>query len=339
MSQTPTDQPQDEDVEINHLFNGIGERATPSAEALARAKAQSAEVWQEVVVQQRQQQLQQRQRKWRSTIAIAATGLLAIAAVMFLRVESTASWELELAMGQLEIQQTDADREASSLAARTLATGTQQMLAGTQVLATENTRLHFASGAELRLAQATSVKFLAADRFELLRGRVYIDTHNRADVTVVTSMGEIADIGTQYSVTQAPNGLDVAVRSGSAVLTTPSNRYQADADSLSAGIIQVTTAGVVSQRQEPKSASRWDWIHTAAAGYSSHEVSRVLIQIAQDLGVALHYASVGEQATLANVTYTGDLSKKEPKEALELVALSSGIHWTLDNQTLTIGIR
>jgi hypothetical protein len=335
MSQTPTDQPRDEEVEINHLFNGIGERATPSTEALARAKAQSAEVWQEVVVQQRQQQ----KRKWRSTMAFAATGLLAIAAVMFLRVESTASWELELAMGQLEIQQSSTDREVSSLTAGTLATGTQQMLAGTQVLATENTRLHFASGAELRLAQSTSVKFLAADRFELLSGRVYIDTHNRADITVVTSIGEIADIGTQYSVTQAPDGLDVAVRSGSAVLTTSSKRYQADADPTSAGIIQVTTAGVVSQRQEPKSASRWDWIHTTHTGYSSHEVSQVLTQIAQDLGVALHYASVGDQATLANVTYAGDLSEMEPKQALKLVALSSGIRWTLDTAMLRVSIR
>lgn len=335
MSHTPTDQQRDEDVELNNLFNGIGERAIPSTEALARAKAQSTEVWQEVVVQQRQRQ----QRKWRSAMAIAATGLLAIAVVMFMRVESTVSWELELAMGQLETQQPETDPEASILTAGTLTPGTQQMLAGTQVLATKNTRLHFASGAELRLAQATSIKFLAADRFELLKGRVYIDTHNRADITVVTSHGEIADIGTQYSVTQSPDGLDVAVRSGSAVLTTPSKRYQADADPTSAGIIRVTTQGVVSQRQESKSASRWDWIHTAAAGYSSHEVSRVLIQIAQDLGVALQYVSVGDQATLANVTYAGDLSKMEPKQALELVALSSGIRWTLDTQVLTIGIR
>lgn len=343
MTREPLDQQQpDDEAEIDTLFSGIEERVTPSPEALARAKAQSAVVWQEVVAEQLQKkQAQKKQRYW---MALAATCLLAVAAALLLRLETSTTWELELATGELEIQQR-LSATSSNTAPRVsiINAGTQEISADTQLLATQNTRIHLASGAELRLAQATRINFIAADRFELVTGRVYIDTHERSDMTVVTAWGEVADIGTQYSVAHAPNGINIAVniavRSGSAVLTTPSNRYQANADPTSAGIIEVTNGGIVSQHQEPKSASRWDWIHTTATGYSSHEVSRVLVQIAQDLGVQLQYASVGDQAALANVTYAGDLSKMEPKQALELVALSSGLRWTLDAQTLLVSLR
>lgn len=339
MTREPLDpQQSDDEAEIDNLFSGIEERITPSPEALARAKAQSAAVWQEVVTEQLQKkQAQKKQRYW---MALAATGLLAVAAVLLLRLETSTTWELELATGELEIQRafSAAGLETASKIS-IINAGTQEIAADTQLLATKNTRIHLASGAELRLAKATRIHFIAADRFELVTGRVYIDTHERSDMTVVTPWGEVADIGTQYSVTHAPSGIDISVRSGSAVLTTPSNRYQADADPTSAGVIEVTSSGMVSQHQEPKSASRWDWIHTTAAGYSSHEVSRVLAQIAQDLGVQLQYASVGDQAALANVTYEGDLSKMEPKQALELIALSSGLRWTLDAQTLLVSLR
>lgn len=339
MTREPLDQePPDDEAEIDNLFSGIEERVAPSAEALARANAQSTLVWQEVVAEQLQKK--RAQKKQRSWMALAATGLLAVAAALLLRLETSTTWELELATGELEIQQHHLDGTSNTESRVSIINaGTQEISADTQVLAVQNTRIHLVSGAELRLAQATRINFIAADRFELVTGRVYIDTHERSDMTVVTALGEVTDIGTQYSVTQAPNGVNIAVRSGSAVLTTPSNRYQADADPNSAGIIEVTTGGLVSQRQEPKSASRWDWIHTAATGYSSHEVSRVLTQIAQDLGVQLQYASVGDQAVLANVTYAGDLSKMEPKQALELVALSSGLRWTLDAQTLLVSLR
>lgn len=339
MTREPLDpQQSDDEAEIDNLFSGIEERITPSPEALVRAKAQSAAVWQEVVTEQLQKkQAQKKQRYW---MALAATGLLAVATVLLLRLETSTTWELELATGELEMQRgfSAAGLETASKIS-IINAGTQEIAADTQLLATKNTRIHLASGAELRLAKATRIHFIAADRFELVTGRVYIDTHERSDMTVVTPWGEVADIGTQYSVTHAPSGIDISVRSGSAVLTTPSNRYQADADPTSAGVIEVTSSGMVSQHQEPKSASRWDWIHTTAAGYSSHEVSRVLAQIAQDLGVQLQYASVGDQAALANVTYEGDLSKMEPKQALELIALSSGLRWTLDAQTLLVSLR
>lgn len=339
MTREPLDQQQpDDEAEIDNLFSGIEERVTPSPEALARAKAQSAAVWQEVVAEQTQKkQAQKKQRYW---MALAATGLLAVAAALLLRLETSTTWELDLATGELQIQQGFSAQSSNSEAnVSVIHAGAQEITADTQLLATQNTRIYLASGAELRLAQATHINFLAEDRFELVTGRVYIDTHERSDMTVVTPWGEVADIGTQYSVTHAPTGVNIAVRSGSAVLTTPSKRYQADSDPTNAGIIEVTDGGIVRQHQEPKSASRWDWIHTAAAGYRSHEVTRVLVEIAQDLGVQLQYASLGDQAALANVTYAGDLSKMGPKQALELIALSSGLRWTLDKQTLRISLR
>lgn len=329
-------QADDEDSEMNDLFDGVSERSTPSAEALARAKAQTTEVWQEVV--ELELHKQRRQRKRQQRMALVATGLLAIATVLFFRLEANANLEFELAAGQLE-QQQQAQATTNEPRKIRLAAGDHSIPGGVQLLALKDARLHLPSGAELRIAQATKVRFVEADRLELLTGQIYIDTHEQADMTIVTSAGEVADIGTQYSVSQNRTGVNIAVRSGSAVLITADRRYQADADQTSAGVIEVSNTGTVQQHQESKSADRWQWIERTAMGYSSHKVSRVLLEIAEDLGVQLRYANVGDQASLATVTYAGNLRNMPPKQALELIALSSDLHWTLDDQILLVSLK
>jgi ferric-dicitrate binding protein FerR (iron transport regulator) len=78
--------------------------------------------------------------------------------------------------------------------------------------------LRLTNANSLRLDENTIIELVARNRVALERGRIYADTgdgiYKNAGLVVETAIGVITDVGTQFAVSVAGDGLDVAVREG-----------------------------------------------------------------------------------------------------------------------------
>lgn len=78
--------------------------------------------------------------------------------------------------------------------------------------------IRLATAESLRLDLSTTLIVLSGHQFQLLNGRVYADTgesmYRDKGLIIETSQGTVTDVGTQFSVQQNGQLLDVAVREG-----------------------------------------------------------------------------------------------------------------------------
>ncbi|MCB1685372.1 MAG: FecR family protein [Pseudomonadales bacterium] len=211
--------------------------------------------------------------------------------------------------------------------------------AGDTMAAAVPARLVLGQSTDLRLAGHTALRWVSESSFELTRGRVFVDTGDHDNMTVITARGAVRDIGTRFLVALDDDQLEVAVRAGKTIIDSDLGSYQAGADGLQGDVVTLTADRVIS-RAEPVNAPRWDWIHSVPRGYEETAVAVVLEQIARDLGVQLEYADPGVKAWVMNLRLHGDqVSNMSPLEALEVVASTSDllVH-TGNGQSLTIAL-
>ncbi|MFK7913224.1 MAG: FecR domain-containing protein [Pseudomonadales bacterium] len=312
--------PAPNDPEVEALFTGVDQRRAPSAEARSEARLQARKEWLAVLTARRQ-----KRHRWFAVAAVI--GVVAVALALTGRLPDVLDSEYELLAAAGEFAVARQDQTPRSISAKVGQPVTFQVTPETQLQSRSAALLQTAQGAELRLAGGTALRWLEHNRVELLAGSIYVDTHERTDFAVHSALAVVEDVGTRYQVAMTPEGLDVAVRSGIVNVETANKRYQAVAAEQQSAVIEITRALAVREFMEPAAAARWHWIHEAPPGYGSPRAGDVLSAIAKDLGKSLRYSSVGDQASLANETYSGSLQGLEPHAALRLLAGSLRFDW------------
>lgn len=308
------------DREMDALFTGLKARQQPPEAAQHRAYEAARTAFLE-------ERTRHRSRS-RNLLALAAVlTMTALAAVLVMRQPESFSLDVvdaaRLEMNGVIMQ--PGERVA--------------ITAGDTMTAAVPARLALGQATDLRLAEHTALRWVSESSFELTQGRVFIDTGDRDDMTVITTRGEVRDIGTQFLVAIDDDHLEVAVRTGKTIIESDLGTYQASADGLQGDVVTLTADRAVSHT-EPANAARWDWIHSVPRGYEETAVAAVLEQIARDLGVPLDYADPGVRAWVMNLRLHGDqVANMSPQEALEVVASTSGlvVH-TGDGQSLIIAL-
>jgi hypothetical protein len=307
------------DAEMQTLFVGVERRLQPSDEAIQAAFVQLKNEW--------QTQVRLRKRRRLQTFgAIAATVLIVFWATT-MRVQTPQSWPLELTQGKL----LKTDRQSENVPA----SGRFDIRPGTVVTSPAPARLVTDAGLELRMAPRTQLTWHEEHQFELVRGSVYVDTHDRGTLTVVTPLGTVTDLGTEFMVEQTEAGYDIGVRHGKITVESPHGQTVAVADAHSAQVVSLTDSGLDSHR-ETKAHQRWMWIHAASPGYTGGTVAEVLQAICADLGKRLHYASPGVEAAANTDTVQGELLHLSPQEALRAVAGSAELTWVESETELEV---
>ncbi|HEX7035448.1 MAG TPA: FecR domain-containing protein [Pseudomonadales bacterium] len=286
---------------LESLLRRAVPRPEPPADVRARVRAAVEREWR-----------RQKRRRRRVPAALAAALVMTLGAVL---------WLARPAHIPVQVSHTDGlwiDGELFS------AGGVALELAPETVLEAQGpTRLTASNRIEVRLREGTRVVWLEPELVTLERGTIYVDTHGRGHLRVRTALGEVRDIGTRYMVTLHEGAMEVALREGAAAIDTEHGHYTARARDRRGDVVIVSGERLMAA-VEPASAERWAWIHDVHPGYSSREVLPLLRQIADDLGLALEFASPAVQAAALQGRLEGDISGLGPAEALEVVLGTSG---------------
>ena len=313
----------DPDDQLESLFKGVQQRPQPSAEAREKAFQAVTEEWEAT------------QRR-RATIirftplALAATVLVGVFAVITILQPVTAKLELELAQGYIHVDSLIYRTNDQPLAI--------ELESDAPIQAVEATRWLAANGADVRLDKGSTFAWRTQDTLVLQGGAVYIETDGVSTFVVETNHGVVRDIGTEFLVETDPNRLVVAIREGRIELVTPLRTLRTDDVELgSANVLEVNEDGLL-ERNESAGGARWNWIHITPKGYTTRNPVTLLQMIAEDLGKQLIFVD-GVEASIEREELHGDYSSMTPWAALQQVMNVTDTQWREENGTITIAFK
>jgi len=201
-------------------------------------------------------------------------------------------------------------------------------------------RIQLATGPGLRVAANTELRWLGADRVELVKGAVFVDSGARLDesapLAIETRHGVVSHLGTRYLVRVTDTAVDVRVREG---------RVTVDA----AGRKMIAGSGeliVVSRGRPPVKGSdaghgeAWQWIEQLADPFpiENHTLAEFFDWVASETGVSVRYASGTEEVARRTVLH-GRPQVATPREALATVIQTSDLQATLVDGELRVSYR
>ena len=206
----------DEDL-LQTLFRQAGARQKPSSEDELSARAALHADW-------RQLTALRRKRRVLAGLAVAATVLIAIGAVIRLSGGLSAPGPavqlavVENLVGTAQVHPDDGAMKSEQL-------GTDARLSGRQAVETGDdsaVALRWIHGQSIRLDEGTRVRLDSIDSIRLERGRIYVDTGRRGGatdaLTISTPSAQVRHVGTQFMTAVTFAGTTVSVRSGRVAL-------------------------------------------------------------------------------------------------------------------------
>ena len=300
---TNNDNSREKDLE--DIFDDVSKRQEPSSEGYETAYATVHDEWMAAVQRRKRAKFQ------RVGLALAASVMFSTIVVLW-PLGSTPGIELRILSGNgLYLDERPINTETVTLDAE-------------QMLVSERASSVMVGNSNLRLAAGTRLKWLDSELVELQAGKLFIDTYELGNMTVRTQFGEVSDIGTQFQVSLQSAAIEVSVRSGAIQLEADGNVHSAKAKPGKSSVITLGQAGMT-QVYELTNNDRWDWIHQAHGGYSNNRVGLLLLEIANELGKDIRFASKGVEASVSTMTIEGRLKTSHPKEALDVVVQSSNL--------------
>lgn len=316
----------EEQDHLEALFRDVEPRPQPGEEVTDRA-------WTAVEAQWSELQKSKRSSTVWNSLALAATFLIGVIGLTLWQGSSEVEIiQVRLAQGVVQIGEGVEQQTIHHPGLLTLQLGTAIASSGVS-------RWSLADGTDIRLADATTLRWLGSNEVSLLEGDIFISTEGADSFVVQTKFGRVSDVGTQFIVSADATGLEVAVREGLVKVASPTIEHlSAPLKPGEASIITVQNSHVVETSAHPAD-SRWSWVHEAPAGYSSNNPLELLKQIARDLGKRLEFSSPGVRASLANETVVGDFKGMTPSQALTILSQTSGFDWRENEDALTIHLR
>ena len=301
------------------IVRAAGKRPEPPKEHYEQVYAATHAVWQRGIASRRQ-------RRWYPLAAAAA--FLALAAALWQTLPlspPTAAAEVAVLQGLVErfVPETGAwtPLEDTRVHAGTrLRTGTEGSMAA-----------QLAGGGSLRIDSASELVFADAS-FELIGGTVYFDSSGRAPgryVEIVTPLGTVRDIGTQFEVRATQASLRVRTRSGEvAVLNSPAGQPLASA---SGEEIELSADGQLERRNFAPDDPQWRWVESLAVApdFDRPTVLAYLEWIALETGRRLEFVSENVRIQADIARFLGDPAGLTPSELLVTIAATSDFSYEL----------
>lgn len=195
-------------------------------------------------------------------------------------------------------------------------------------------------GQSLRLDEDTVVRLASGDQLELVRGAVYVDSppsetgDQRLDV--VTALGTVVEIGTQYEVRIDETGevLDVRVREGAVSV----HREGRSVTARLGEALTVRRDGSVSRGVIAPDAAEWLWVLEAAPprDIEGDSLGSFLEWVSRETGWEVAYASSELEESAPPIVLHGTIEGLRPDETVGPVLLSSGLEHEVENGILLV---
>lgn len=319
------------DNQIARLLKLAGRRPSPPVERMRRAREAARVEW--------RQALKARRWHWLDLVAVAAI----VAGV------GGAAWILKA--------RTAAPADRSEIAALQKVIGvvhvSDGVVNGTPGIASTSTRvrvsdrldtsarsgaaLRYFEGPSLRLSAETAVTLDSATRLTLVRGAVYVDSdlqHGGRPLVVVTPLGTVRHVGTQFEVRIEPGSLEVRVREGEVSIERSTERLTATAGE---GLL-VRENRPVERRRIASSDPAWAWVTTMAAPFTLEgaTVPAFLQWVSREEGLRWEYADAAARRVADRAVLHGSIDGLTPAEALLAVLPAAGLTAKRDGERLII---
>jgi ferric-dicitrate binding protein FerR (iron transport regulator) len=318
----------DPDKTFSDLLKLAGERDLPSSAGMARARAAAEQAWQHGLNEKATRPVARRWLPW--SLAAAAGVAVAVVALVWLRAEPRAPVlvaTISASQGEVRVQGAPLSAQATRIFSGTLVESFDGRIA-----------LAIGDALSLRMDRHTRLRFDGEAAVTLLAGNVYVDSggiNTPTTLSIVTPVGTVRHVGTQFQVRVAGEGTEVRVREGRVMLNTP-----AAAVDIGAGDFVVASGGAVRVLHGQDSfGAHWDWATATSPAFDSENrpLAEFLAWLAREHGWQLQYADAALQARSREIRLHGSLSGLDAPAMLERVALITGVPLSARNGVLSVG--
>ena len=183
-------------------------------------------------------------------------------------------------------------------------------------------------GAEIRLNSNTVVELLP-NHLRLLNGDIYVDAgaapRHAPAISIKTSRGVFAHLGTQFQVSVAVDEVRAAVREGAITFTGDGELRTVTAEHGATELV-VGVAGIATRRIDPV-GERWAWTIEAAAGYivDGRTADEFLAWAARQTGTELRYTDDAARDHAKHVIVQGAPRPLSVAQGLEMLDATTGL--------------
>jgi hypothetical protein len=329
MSDTPKT-PLDEDT-VAQVIRLAGRRPVAAHEARARVYAAVHESWRRNVTTTAPAS---RLMPWLA----AAAALVGVAVgVTLLRapgeVANAAVANLQASRGELWIAR------AGSQTWEPVPAGVAELRAGDALRTTGDGRavLSLGPGASLRLNGDTSIVLNAADRIEVSQGTLYLDSggprHEDAVTHLLTPLGDVWDVGTQFELRTDPQALRIRVREGAVQFQGKDRDIHGEAGD---EVLIPARGDTVRSRIAPYDDA-WSWVADLASFHAQgdYTAATLLDWVGRETGRSLRFDDPATQAHAETLLLHG-AEGLSPQDTLEVVAATTDLRYEVQTDTIVI---
>src|SRR5512138_458506 len=320
-----------EEDDIGALLRQVGARDEPSSVVTEEIRRAVHDAWHATVAQRRR-------RNRRMAFGIAASvALFMVVASWVLRInvaESDLPVTIARMDGHAELQSSPADVARATQVGESLGVGA--------VLATgEGTRvaLTYGEGLSVRIDRESKIQRIAADRFRLDTGAIYIDAHPQAEhreLVIETLAGDVRHVGTQYQIRQRDDAVEVSIREGRVEIANSNGAALASAGER----VRINAAGHIERNAISAQDPAWDWAEATTPPFSIDDrtAAEFLEWVARETGREIAYASPEAESLAQTVRLGGSIEDLDPNTALDAVLITTGLQ-KYDTSDDLIGVR
>ena len=193
------------------------------------------------------------------------------------------------------------------------------------------------AGYSVRVDVASSVRLLTPSRIGLDAGTVYVDSGPEPasePLTIVTSLGTIQDVGTQFETRLLGSALRVRVREGTVRVNAGSGVHDLTAGSA----MELAEDGAVIRAAIPAYGPEWDWIAgvTPMMAVEGRPLREFLEWMARERGWTLTFADDRTSERANTITVSGSIEGLTLDQALETVLATSRLTYRVEQGVLRI---
>ncbi|HET7925037.1 MAG TPA: FecR family protein [Rhodanobacteraceae bacterium] len=199
--------------------------------------------------------------------------------------------------------------------------------------------LRLASGGSLRIAPRSRVVLVGGDEAELLAGVLYFDSEAQraSEFAVLTELGRVRDVGTQFLVRLDDERLDVGVREGLVNVT-----RGAISDTAAAGERLVATQASNGLRRDsiPTVGDDWEWAERLAPPFdiNGRTLGEFLAWFEAQTGRTVVFADAAVERVKRAAVLSGSVDLP-PMQKLSAVLAVNDLTYVLDGDRVVIEMR
>ena len=323
------------DRDIERVLKSAGLREKPPADVERAVREQLRSQWRDVVADRGRRGRQRVVYALAASLVAAVVGVWAIAPRFADSPVTVAS--VAVAAGDLRVKSGWLDRWHDVAAGQTLLEG-QTLETGAE----GRGALALPGGISARVDRGSRLVVAAADRIELERGTIYVDSgpapSPAAPLAVVTPGGTVRHVGTQYEVRLLPAGVRVSVRDG----TIEWRSSGGDLERSGPGErLTILNDGRVERTSVRAYGEAWDWTLEAAPSIDidGMPLSSFLAWAARETGREIAYATPAVEREAAGIVVHGSITGLTPPEALDAVLATTNLRSQVSGGSLVVDAR